>query len=173
LVVAITGRGTVPGTDFRLPGAPEANQKREKAMNVKHAAKPKWTAADRARHKAIRAEFAHCPTQGDLHRGAGYEGPIKSGAYFAVKVLVHELKQAREAAGLTLAAVSISAGMDQATLSCLENGRQPNPTVDTLWRYASAVGRQLVLTHADRTGTTSTNGKATKAKQRKGAARPK
>jgi transcriptional regulator with XRE-family HTH domain len=38
--------------------------------------------------------------------------------------------------------------MDQATLSRLENGRQPNPTVDTLWRYASAVGRQLVLTQA-------------------------
>lgn len=39
--------------------------------------------------------------------------------------------------------------MDRATLSRLANGRQPNPTIDTLWRYANAVGRQLVLTHAD------------------------
>jgi hypothetical protein len=39
--------------------------------------------------------------------------------------------------------------MDQASLSRLENGRQPNPTIDTLWRYAHAVGKQLVLTHAD------------------------
>ena len=28
-------------------------------MNAKRAAKPKWTAADRARHKAIRQEFEH------------------------------------------------------------------------------------------------------------------
>jgi transcriptional regulator with XRE-family HTH domain len=66
-----------------------------------------------------------------------------------VRILIHELKKVREAAGLTLAVVSQRTGMDQATLSRLENGRQPNPTVDTLWRYARAIGRQLVLTHAD------------------------
>lgn len=118
-------------------------------MNAKRASKPKWTAADRARHKAIRQEFAQCPTQEDLEASGAYEGPIKSGAYFAVKVVIHELKKMRQAAGLTLAAVSKLTGMDQASLSRLENGRQPNPTVDTLWRYARAVGRQLVLTHAD------------------------
>jgi transcriptional regulator with XRE-family HTH domain len=111
-------------------------------------AKPKWSAADRARHAAIRQEFAHCPTQEELEATGEYEGPIRSGAYFAVKFVVHELKKAREAADLTLAAVSKLTGMDQATLSRLENGRQPNPTVDTLWRYATAVGRRLVLTHA-------------------------
>ena len=42
-------------------------------------------------------------------------------------------------------------GMDQASLTRLENGRQPNPTVDALWRYRRALGRQLVLTHADPT----------------------
>jgi DNA-binding XRE family transcriptional regulator len=105
--------------------------------------KPKWTAADRARHKAIRAEFAKRPTQEELEGSGEYEGPIKGGAYFAVKVLIHELKAAREAAGLTLAAVSKATGMDQASLSRLENGRQPNPTVDTLWRYAQAVGLRL------------------------------
>src|SRR5207244_10277025 len=127
---------------FRLPRSTEAIQEREKTMNAKHAAKPKWTAADRARHKAIRAQFEHCPTQEDLEACGAYEGPIKSGAYFAVKVVVHELKKARQAAGLTLAAVSKRTGMDQATLSRLENGLQPNPTVDTLWRYARAVGRR-------------------------------
>ena len=75
-------------------------------MNVKRAAKPKWTAADRARHNAIRQEFAHCPTQEELEASAAYAGPIKSGAYFTVKVLIHELKKARVAAGLTLAVVS-------------------------------------------------------------------
>jgi DNA-binding XRE family transcriptional regulator len=132
---------------FRLSGAAEKNQTREKAMNAKHAANPKWTAADRARHKAIRREFEHCPSQEELEATGAYEGPIKSGAYFAVKMLIHHLKKAREAAGLTLAVVSKRTGMDQATLSRLESGRQPNPTIDTLWRYASAVGRQLVLKH--------------------------
>lgn len=136
-------------------------------MNDQRAAKPRWTAADRARHKAIREQFKDCPSQEDLEASGAYEGPIKSGAYFAVKVVVHELKKARAAAGLTLAALSKLTGMDQATLSRLENGRQPNPTVDTLWRYASAVGRRLVLTHTHRPTTAQGNGKAAKPKQRK------
>ena len=135
-------------------------------MNVKRAAKPKWTVADRARHKAVRQEFEHCPTQEDLEASGAYDGPIKSGAYFAVKVLIHELKKAREAAGLTLAVVSKLTGMDQATLSRLENGRQPNPTVDTLWRYANAVGRQLVLTHTDAVATERGNGKGARSARR-------
>jgi DNA-binding XRE family transcriptional regulator len=79
---------------------------------------------------------------------------------------IHELKKVRETAGLTLAAVSKRTGMDQATLSRLENGRQPNPTVDTLWRYARAVGRQLVLTHADAGAKEPGNGKAARSARR-------
>ena len=135
-------------------------------MNSKRIQTPRWSAADRARHKAIRQEFAHCPTPEDLHAGGEYEGPIKCGAYFAVKVLIHELRQAREAAGLTLVAVSKLTGMDQATLSRLENGRQPNPTIDTLWRYACAVGKQLVLTHASAAANGRSNGKAKKPVRR-------
>jgi DNA-binding XRE family transcriptional regulator len=132
-------------------------------MTANRGTKPKWTAADRARHKAIRQEFAHCPTQQELEESGAYEGPIQSGAYFAVRVLIHELKKARDAAGLTLAEVSKRTGMDQATLSRLENGRQPNPTIDTLWRYARAVGRQLVLTHGGPPAKERRNGKATRS----------
>jgi DNA-binding XRE family transcriptional regulator len=135
-------------------------------MTAKRAAKPKWTAADRARHKAIRQEVEHCPTQEVLEASGADEGPITGGAYFSVRGLVHELKQAREAAGLTLAAVAKDTGMDQATLSRLENGRQPNPTVDTLWRYARAVGRQLVLTHTEAAGAARGNGKASRPARR-------
>ncbi len=118
-------------------------------MSAKRKAERTWTAADRARHRAIREQYAHCPTQEQLEASGAYEGPLKSGAYFATKALIHELKEARRAAGLTLAVVSQRTGMDQATLSRLENGRQPNPTVDTLWRYAAAVGRRLMLSHTD------------------------
>jgi DNA-binding XRE family transcriptional regulator len=133
-------------------------------MPPKPAAKPKWSASDRARHKAIREEFAPCPTQEELESSGDYEGPIKSGAYFAVKMAIHELKQARQAAGLTLATVAKRTGMDQATVSWLENGRQPNPTVDTLWRYAAAVGKKLVLTHIDTATTPQRNGQTSKSK---------
>jgi DNA-binding XRE family transcriptional regulator len=117
-------------------------------MKTKRARAPQWNAAQRARHKAIREEVANDATQEELQASGAYEGPIKSGAYFSVRILVHELRKVREEAGLTLAAVARCTGMDQATLSRLENGRQANPTVDTLSRYAHAVGRQLVLTHA-------------------------
>jgi DNA-binding XRE family transcriptional regulator len=116
-------------------------------MRTKRIAKPKWTGADRARHQAVREEFAHCPSQEELEASGGYEGPIPNGAYWAVRVLLYQLKQARQAAGLTLATVSKRTGMDQATLSRLENGRQPNPTIATLWRYAQAIDRELLLTH--------------------------
>jgi len=131
-------------------------------MNTKLASKPKWTAAERARHKAIRREFEHCPTQEDLQASGDYEGPIKSGAYFAIKVVIHELKKARQEAGLTYADVSRIAGLDQSTLNKLEKGRLPNPKVDTLWRYASAVGRQLVLMHVRRQAIERGNDKAAK-----------
>ncbi|MCI0639699.1 MAG: helix-turn-helix transcriptional regulator [Gemmataceae bacterium] len=137
-------------------------------MNAKRIAKPTWTAADRARHKAIREEFERRLSQEDWQATGASEGSIKSGAYFAVRIVVHELKQARESAGLTLAQVSKRTGMDQATLSRLENGRQPNPTIDTLWRYARAVGRRLVLTHAAPTRAPG-NSKPTRLKGRRDA----
>jgi transcriptional regulator with XRE-family HTH domain len=68
------------------------------------------------------------------------------GEYRQLRPFVEEIKHAREAAGLTLAEVSRRCGIDQPALSRLENGHNKNPTLDTLWRYAAAVGRRLVLT---------------------------
>jgi hypothetical protein len=48
----------------------------------------------------------------------------------------------------------------------LENGRQPNPTVDTLWRYARAIGRRLVLTHTEARAQKRRNHKAVKSARR-------
>src|SRR5262249_4380623 len=131
-------------------------------------AAPQWTATDRLRHKAIRQEFQHCPPQEALEAAGSHDGPIKAGAYFQVRTLIRELKKMREAAGLTLAVVSKRTGMDQATLSRLENGRQPNPTVDTLWRYARAVGRQLLLTHGDAPADEAGKGTASRSARSQG-----
>ncbi len=56
-----------------------------------------------------------------------------------------ELKEAREEAGLTLAQVAIRSGLRVETLSRLELGKVPNPTVATLAKYAAGVGRVLTL----------------------------
>jgi transcriptional regulator with XRE-family HTH domain len=46
---------------------------------------------------------------------------------------------------LSLTEVSERSGLDGGMLSRLENGKIPNPTVATLWRYAKAIGAQLTL----------------------------
>jgi hypothetical protein len=39
--------------------------------------------------------------------------------------------------------------MDRSALSKLETGQRPNPTVETLVRYAQAVGKHLVISVED------------------------
>lgn len=54
------------------------------------------------------------------------------------------LREAREQAGLSLDQVAERMGMDKSNLAKLE--KAGNPTVDTLQRYAAALGRRLVMT---------------------------
>lgn len=55
------------------------------------------------------------------------------------------LRRHREQAGLSLGDVADRSGLDKATLSRLENGWYPNPTLNTLARYARGIGKRLVL----------------------------
>jgi len=63
--------------------------------------------------------------------------------------LLRQLKAAREAKGLSLADLTRLTGMDRSALSKLETGQRPNPTVETLVRYAEAVDMRLVVLLAD------------------------
>ncbi len=63
--------------------------------------------------------------------------------------LLKQLKAAREARGLSLSDLTDLTGMDRSALSKLENGQRPNPTVETLVRYAEAVGKHLVISLAE------------------------
>ncbi len=63
--------------------------------------------------------------------------------------LLLQLKAAREAKGLSLADLTDLTGMDRSALSKLETGQRANPTVETLVRYAEAVGKRLVVSLAD------------------------
>ena len=66
-----------------------------------------------------------------------------------LQLLLTQLKAAREAKGLSLADLTDLTGMDRSALSKLETGQRDNPTVDTLVRYAEAVGKRLVVSLAD------------------------
>jgi DNA-binding XRE family transcriptional regulator len=109
-----------------------------------------WTPEDRARHMAIREKFQkERPTMKQLLASGEYVGPIPLGVYFELRLALHELKKTREAAGLSLADVAERSGIDKAALSRLENGIHDNPTVETLMRYAAAVGKKLSFTLQD------------------------
>jgi DNA-binding XRE family transcriptional regulator len=69
-----------------------------------------------------------------------------------VQLLVRQLKAAREAKGLSLADMTHRTGMNRSALSKLETGQRPNPTVETLVRYAEAVGKHLVVKLTDLPG---------------------
>lgn len=54
------------------------------------------------------------------------------------------LREARERAGLSLDEVAERMGVDKSNLAKLE--KAGNPTIDTLERYAAALGQRLVMT---------------------------
>jgi len=57
--------------------------------------------------------------------------------------LIMAMKQRRLDRGLSLADVGERSGIGKANLCRLENDPSPNPTLDTLLRYADAVGATL------------------------------
>jgi len=90
-------------------------------------------AADRAALDREYRETGNIATTRDPH------GPGEVHSFIA------ELRRQREARGLSLADVAARSGIDKAALSRLENGQQPNPTLNTLTRYAHALGKRLAL----------------------------
>ena len=63
----------------------------------------------------------------------------------AIAQFIGGLRDHREGAGLSLADIAERSGIDKAALSRLETGWQPNPTLNTLARYARTIGKRLVL----------------------------
>jgi transcriptional regulator with XRE-family HTH domain len=101
--------------------------------------------------REVRERFQRAkPTQEQLVESGEYGPFVPRAVYFAAKQVAADLKRAREAAGLSLSQVAAQSDVDKATLSRLESGKQLNPTLETLVRYAEAVDRRLCLTLAPR-----------------------
>ncbi|HEX8340961.1 MAG TPA: helix-turn-helix transcriptional regulator [Tepidisphaeraceae bacterium] len=62
-----------------------------------------------------------------------------------IKNLITQIKTARQARNLTLTTVAEITGIGKANLSRLENEASPNPTMDTLLRYADVVGVKVEI----------------------------
>jgi ribosome-binding protein aMBF1 (putative translation factor) len=115
-------------------------------MPTEPRARPQLTPAQQARLDAVRAKAI-------ADRQLGVDGPPAdvdttdaTPFHFALRRFVGQLRQAREAAGLSAVEVARRTGLAAETISRLETGALTNPTYQTLARYAAAVGVRLVLT---------------------------
>jgi DNA-binding Xre family transcriptional regulator len=62
-----------------------------------------------------------------------------------LKHVLKKLREERQRQGLSLADVNERSGIDRGTLSKLENDEDPNVTMNTLMRYAQAVGKVVLV----------------------------
>ena len=121
-------------------------------MNAKNSPRPAKAAVAAVRQRAeqTRQKVGNNPPVADLLTPE--EQADAAPFYFVLRQYICQLKEAREAAGLTLADLSARTGMAVESLSRLETGAQTNPTWKTLGAYAKALGRrpQLVLEASER-----------------------
>jgi DNA-binding Xre family transcriptional regulator len=109
-----------------------------------------WTPEDRARHKAVRAQFQRDkPSLEQLLASGEYEGPFPLGVYYGAMSILALLRPAREAAGLSLTDLEAKTGIDRSALSRLESGQTHNPTLHTVLRYLAALGKTLECSLAE------------------------
>ena len=102
------------------------------------------TAEESAKYKEIRAQIAEeLPELVARHHE-------RLSALDQLGELLKQLKVAREERGLSLSDLTDLTGMDRSAISKLETGQRPNPTIETLVRYADAVGKHLVVSLVDR-----------------------
>ena len=89
------------------------------------------------------------PTLDDLLATGDFDEPVSQGEYVALLQVMHRLKAVREGLGLSLADLAERSGIDKAALSRLETGRNPNPSLGTVNRVATALGKRVRLTIED------------------------
>ncbi len=120
-------------------------------MNIRHMhRKTKRTPKETARLRADRERYQReKPGLEQLLAEGGHAAPIPLGELLLLHQITYALKKERERQKMTLAELAESTKIDQAGLSRLENGRHDNPTIDTLYRIATALGKTICCSLQD------------------------
>jgi transcriptional regulator with XRE-family HTH domain len=74
----------------------------------------------------------------------GHKEFIPLGEVILLHQLMASLKRERQRQRVTLAELAKRTGVDQAALSRLETGTNGNPTLDTLYRIALALNKEII-----------------------------
>src|SRR5205809_4364895 len=101
---------------------------------------PEVLGAARRRAEQTRQQLQHKPAPSELL--SPQELADAAPFYLVLRDYIRQLKDAREAAGVTLAELAARSGLAVETLSRLETGALTNPTWKTLGAYAAALGLQ-------------------------------
>jgi DNA-binding phage protein len=113
---------------------------------IKHTYR-KTTPEERVRHARIREDVkAHLPEMRAEAQEA-LENAMKTG--LSPRPAILTLKRERKRQGLSFADMKARSGIDRASACRLENSPDANPTINTLERYAKALGKKLLIVLAD------------------------
>ncbi len=126
----------------RVPG--DGLRRSQEATTMKRITRGRrLTPEEAAKYEAIRGQVAgELPDLIERHHE-------RTATLDQLRKLFAQLKAAREAKGSSLADVTELTGMDRSSLSKMETGQRANPSVETLIRYADAVGKRLVVSLTD------------------------
>ena len=109
------------------------------------------SAIEAAKERAKRDRFQlEKPNLSDLVASGDNTDPMPHGEFWDICRTMEKLKSLRVASGLSLADITKQTGIDRSALSRLENGIAVNPTIKTLYRFASALGNQIVASLVDK-----------------------
>lgn len=104
------------------------------------------TPDEKARLRAVRERFqSEKPSLDELVASGDYAPPIKQSEFCELMKTAASLKKAREEAGISLRQMAQRMSMDVGALSRLENGVNSNPTIETLFRYARSLGKNVLV----------------------------
>jgi ribosome-binding protein aMBF1 (putative translation factor) len=108
------------------------------------------TLEQEAAEQAIRNRFQdEKPSLQDLVASGDVTQVLSMGEYWELRKTFAALKQLREQQGLSVSDLAERTGMDRAMISRLENGHVDNPTIGTMSRYATALGKRVVVSLVD------------------------
>ncbi len=102
------------------------------------------TSEQKESERKVRTLFENWkPGPEELVASGRWSGPVNVQGQQEFWEAIRRVRASRQAQGLTLKDVSERCGIDVATLSKLETGKQVNPTLFTMLLYVGAVGKRL------------------------------